>query len=223
MNLKEILEVCESGGIKVNLTTNGTLLKDKLDVLLNSKSIRQINVSIHSVMQNENLDVNNYLNDVFECCDTLKGKAIISYRLWNLSSVEDNDKNKYVLEKLGKRYGFCNLYELAKSNAFIKLDENVFLNQDIEFKWPDICDNVISKNGTCLGLKKQIAILSNGDVVPCCLDQDANILLGNILDTPLEDILSSQKCIDIIEGFNNNKLKEKLCQTCGFRKKFDKK
>ena len=64
--------------------------------------------------------------------------------------------------------------------------------------------------------------MSNGDVVPCCLDQNADILLGNIFDVPLSEILTYKKSMDILKGFNNNKLTEKLCKTCGFRNRFDK-
>jgi radical SAM protein with 4Fe4S-binding SPASM domain len=98
----------------------------------------------------------------------------------------------------------------------------VFLNQDIQFTWPNINSKSISECGTCLGLKNQIAILVNGDVVPCCLDENANIFLGNIFNQNLSEIIDSEKSKSIIEGFNNNKLYEKLCRTCGFRKRFDK-
>lgn len=221
-NFKEILEICDKNNIKVNLTTNGVLLSSVLKVLLESKSIRQINVSIHSVTQNDNIDVKKYLNDVFNSCDKLKDKIIISYRLWNINEIKSNDKNKYILDCLGKKYNIQGLYDFAKSHNFVKLNDNVFLNQDIQFRWPDINDKNISESGTCLGLKNHIAILSNGDVVPCCLDQNADILLGNIFDVPLSEILTYKKSMDILKGFNNNKLTEKLCKTCGFRKRFDK-
>lgn len=221
-NFKEILEICDKNDIKINLTTNGILLSSTLNVLLESKSVRQINISIHSATQNDNIDVEKYLNNVFNSCDKLKDKIIISYRLWNISDIKNNDKNKHILDYLGKRYNIQRLYDLAKSHNFVKLNDNVFLNQDVQFKWPDINGNIISESGTCLGLKNQIAILSNGDVVPCCLDQNADILLGNIFNTPLSEILISKKSMDIVEGFNINKLTENLCKTCGFRKRFDK-
>ena len=103
----------------------------------------------------------------------------------------------------------------------MKLSENVFLNQDIKFVWPNINGEIISEVGKCYGLKKQIAILVNGDVVPCCLDTDGDIVLGNIFNNTLEEILNSEKSKKIVDGFNNNKLIEELCKRCDFIKKFN--
>jgi len=222
--LNEILNACYKYNIKVNLTTNGTLLKKNIQILKASKSLRQVNISIHSAIQNKKQDdeIIEYMNDVFECVDNLKQHVIISYRLWNIKNIKENEHNKIILNILAHKYDIPMLYDIAKENSFIKLESNVYLNQDIEFKWPNIEAKEISNTGTCLGLKNQIAILVNGDVIPCCLDENANILLGNIFENSIEEILNSDKAKRIIEGFNNNKLEEKLCRTCGFRKRFDK-
>lgn len=222
--LEEILGICDKYNIKVNLTTNGTLIKNSIQVLKNAKALRQINISVHSASQNKKDDkeIEKYMNDIFECVDELKQNTIISYRLWNMSDIKENEHNKYILDILGIRYKQHKLYNKAKENDFVKLDDNIYLNQDRQFKWPNINDEEISCNGTCLGLKNQIAILVNGDIVPCCLDENANILLGNIFENTLEEILNTDKTKRIVEGFNNNKLEEKLCRTCGFRKRFDK-
>lgn len=223
-NISQIFKICEKYNIMVNLTTNGTLLKEKIDILFNAKCLRQINLSIHSSFENgkDNTEITEYMNRLIACVDKLKDKVIISYRLWNVIDIKENKHNELVLNILSKKYNMSNLYELAKENKSIKLDNNVYLNQDIEFKWPNMNEKEISSCGTCLGLKNQIAILVNGDVVPCCLDENANILLGNIFEQDLEEIITSEKSNKIINGFNNNKLEEKLCRTCGFRKRFDK-
>jgi len=223
-NIKEIFEICDKNNIMVNLTTNGTLIKKNVEILSNAKSLRQINISIHSAVQNkkEEKEIIKYMYNIFECVERLKHNTIISYRLWNVNSINENEHNKLTLEMLGNRYNVPMLYNIAKENNFVKLDDNVYLNQDIEFKWPNINSQEISCTGMCLGLKNQIAILVNGDVIPCCLDENANILLGNIFENTVEEIIYSDRARKIIEGFNQNKLEEKLCRTCGFRKKFDK-
>ncbi len=142
--------------------------------------------------------------------------------MWNIKNIHENEHNKLALEFLGHRYNIPMLYNIAKENDYVKLDDNIYLNQDIQFTWPNINGEVVSTTGTCLGLKNQIAILVNGDVVPCCLDENGNILLGNIFKSDLEQIINSEKSRKIIEGFNNNKLEEKLCRTCGFRSRFDR-
>lgn len=223
-NLKEILDIAEKYNLKVNITTNATLLSKKIEVILNSNSIRQINISLHSAEQN-NVDEEKYLENVFESVDKIHQNTniIISYRLWNLEKIENNDINKNVLIKLGEKYDIQNIFEKAKKNDFIELDKNIFLNQDIEFEWPDINGDIIAKTGKCYGLRNQIAILSNGDVVPCCLDANSNIFLGNIFNTSLKDIIESDRAKAIILGFERQELVEDLCQRCGFIKtKFSK-
>lgn len=223
-NLKEILDITEKYNLKVNITTNATLLSKKIEVILNSNSIRQINISLHSAEQN-NVDEEKYLENVFESVDKIHQNTniIISYRLWNLEKIENNDINKNVLIKLGEKYDIENIFEKAKKNDFIELDKNIFLNQDIEFEWPDINGDIIAKTGKCYGLRNQIAILSNGDVVPCCLDANSNIFLGNIFNTSLKDIIESDRAKAIILGFERQELVEDLCQRCGFIKtKFSK-
>lgn len=223
--LEEILNICDRNNVFVNITTNGTLLLEKVDTLSKSSSLRQINISLHSINKSKSEFLKTqeqYLEDIFKATEILKrqNNPYISYRLWNLKDISKNYENISVLKALEDKYEIKNLYEEAKKNEFIELDEKVFLNQDIEFKWPDIEGKILRENGTCLGLRNQIAILSNGDVIPCCLDQNADIKLGNIFEESLEEILEKDKCKETIKGFEENRLVHKLCKTCGFIDKF---
>ena len=111
---------------------------------------------------------------------------------------------------------------VAKKESFVKLAENAFLNQDLEFVWPSMDSNVISECGTCWGLRNQVAILVNGDVVPCCLDENGEINLGNIYKSTFEEILDTNLAKKLIKGFEENKIIHNLCKRCGFRSKFEK-
>ena len=57
--LEDILNICENHNVKVCITTNGTLLKSKKNVLI-KHNIKQINISLHSENNNPN-----YFDDVF--------------------------------------------------------------------------------------------------------------------------------------------------------------
>lgn len=47
----------------VNLTTNGTLLNKNSEKLINAKSLRQVNISLHSFEANEsNVELYEYIN-----------------------------------------------------------------------------------------------------------------------------------------------------------------
>ena len=171
-NLEEILRILEKYKIKANITTNGTLIKDKLDILKKHKSVRQINISLHSITQNDIL-YKEYLKDIFESVEELEN-IIISYRLWNLKTIEENDINNEIIKEIENHYKIENLKENLSKNEFLKIKENVFINQDIEFTWPDIKKENIIEQGKCLALKEQIAILVDGTVVPCCLDNNGD-------------------------------------------------
>lgn len=220
-NLEDILKILEKYDLKANITTNGTLIKDKLGILKNSKAVRQINFSIHSITQNE-IENEKYLNDIFESAKELND-IIISYRLWNLKTIKENEINNNIIKTIEKYYNLVDLKQKLAENEFIKLTENVFINQDIEFTWPDINKEPIIEKGRCLALKEQIAILVDGTVVPCCLDNNGDISLGNILEETLEEILQKSKSITIKKNFENRIITCDLCKTCGFLKRLENK
>jgi len=220
-NLEEILKILEKYNLKTNITTNGTLIKDKLEIIKNSKAVRQINFSIHSMAQNENLN-KQYLTDIFESAENLDG-VIISYRLWNMKNIKENSINADIIKAIEDYYNIPNLKQQLKENEFIKLKENVFINQDMEFEWPDINKEPIIEKGRCLALKEQIAILVDGTVVPCCLDNNGDISLGNILEETMQDILNKSKSKTIKKNFESSILTCKLCKTCGFLKRLENK
>lgn len=85
-----------------------------------------------------------------------------------------------------------------------------------KFKWPSLQVEELGERVFCYGLRDQVGILVDGTVVPCCLDSDGSIALGNIFDNTLEEILSSKRAIDIYNGFSGRKAVEELCKKCGF-------
>ena len=220
-DLEGILKVLEKYNLKTNITTNGTLIKEKLEIIKKSKAVRQINFSIHSIMQNEKLN-KQYLKDIFESAEEMKD-TIISYRLWNLQSIKENDINSSIIKMIENYYDIQNLKQSLSENSFFKVRENIFINQDIEFTWPDINKEVIIEKGKCLALRDQIAVLADGTVVPCCLDNNGDIPLGNIFNETLEDILNKPKSVMIKSNFENSIITCNLCKTCGFLKRLENK
>lgn len=220
-NIREILDLAFKYNLNVIITTNGTLIKNNIDVLSKAKAIRQINISLHSIEQNSNLefDKNLYFEELFNSIEEITkiNNFYVSYRLWNLEDIKNSDKNIDVLNSLKKYYNISNLFELVKNSDFIKIADKKYINLDTIYEWPSLNKNIISKTGYCYGLINQIAILVDGTVVPCCLDQNGDINLGNIFESEFEDILNSNLSKEIVEGFKNNKLVHSLCQRCGFR------
>ncbi len=182
---EKIIELCKVYNKKINITTNGLLLGKYTKIL---KNVRQINVSLQSLV-----DINK-LDDIVKCSEILSKDVYISYRLWT-----KNKHEKIIREK-------------------INLTKNIFLSEEKEFTWPNLNNQIIRKSGTCLGTKDHIAILVDGTVIPCCLDSEGIINLGNIFKTNLEEILNSNRFKNISEGFKNNKITEELCQKCGWQR-----
>lgn len=196
--IDDIIKCAGRYNLNVNITTNGRLLSDKIDII-NGNKIRQLNISLHSYSNYEDM-VN-----IIDLCDGIKN-CYISFRLWN-----DLD-NSRIINYIENKYG-VNIDVNKNRNT---LTDNIFLSIDKEFKWPSMDIPIISMNGTCLGLKQQIGILVDGTVVSCCLDNEGDNNLGNIYNNSLEEIIESDKYKMMLEGFNNNKLVSPLCQRCGY-------
>lgn len=220
-NLDSILDIIQRYGLMVNITTNGTLIKEKLDILKKAKCIKQINFSLHSFNQNDHMS-SLYLKNIFDCVSELEN-ITISYRLWNLEDIRNNDVNDYIISELESYYNLNDLKEKLKLKNAFEINDNIYINQDVEFIWPSLGGKEIIDSGKCWALRKQIAILVDGTVVPCCLDNNGDISLGNIFEEDLEEILNKEKTKIIRSNFGNGKIVCDLCKTCGFLKRLESK
>jgi radical SAM protein with 4Fe4S-binding SPASM domain len=223
-DLKAFLALSDEQGFKVNLTTNGSLLKRVKDILLSANALRQINISLHSFEANENeTSFYQYLDEVLYFVKEAAAKSgiICSLRLWNLDNKgldANNALNHYILEKIEKSFelDFDLGVRLEETNQ-LKLGERVYLNMAEKFQWGEMTGEPIYTKQFCLGLRDQIGILVDGTVVPCCLDNDGNIPLGNLFEEPLEVILNSQRAKAIYDGFSKRQAVEELCKRCSYR------
>lgn len=200
--INELIDMASSS-YYVNITTNGYLI-DRIK----SKNIRQINISLHSYDEKYNVSLNEYMNNIFDVVDKLSD-TYISYRLW----VSNNNTDK-IISILEKHYN-------TKINTYdsIKLKDRVFVSFNDSFIWPSLDNEINNSNGTCYALRDHIGILVDGSIVPCCLDSNGEIVLGNIYEDNLDDIINSTRYVNMLNGFRNNIKCEELCQKCDFLKK----
>ena len=215
-NIENLIRICDEHNLKVNITTNGTLLHEKQNKLLRCSNIHQINISLHS--QHENLmSEKTFLTNIAEFINLSSNKIFFNLRLWNendnIISPENLKTIKTLLSLLDFEDNLPSDYTRHKS---IKLSEKIFLHIDEKFTWPDINAEKIFTHGKCYGLIDQIGILCDGTVVPCCLDGDGYINLGNIFSDDLENILNGERAVNMRENFKNRKVVEDYCMTCGF-------
>ena len=198
--LDKLLSICDDYNMKVKITTNGTLLKDKKEILKKHSCLKQLNISLHS--ENNKKD---YFEDVFKVADELKNFFPIVYRIWLLDNLTLDILSTKIVDKIIFHYNLDNNFkEEVIKNKNIKIDNNLYLDKDNYFEWPSNNVNNNDVKGTCLGTRSHIAILVNGDVVPCCLDSNGILKLGNIFNDDLEYILKSDKFLEIHNGFINN-------------------
>ena len=215
--LDEILMLTNKYNKFVNITTNGVLLKNKINILKKYNNIRQINISLHS----ENNKIN-YIEDIMEAVDKLKNIFIV-YRFWTLKNNKLDNKMLEYLNKIKEKYNINNeLYNEIINGNNLKISNNIYINKDKEFEWPDISNNYYNENGFCYGLKNQIGVLVDGTITICCLDSFGVSNLGNIFNDDIEIIMNSEKVKNIIKGFNNRKVYLDICKHCSYKERFNK-
>ncbi|MBX9137475.1 MULTISPECIES: radical SAM protein [unclassified Clostridium] len=228
-NIEYFLKESKEKGLHVNLTTNGTLLNKVGDKIINSNAVRQVNISLHSFEANKKtVELEEYLNNVTDFIIKARENSniICAIRLWNMDSEDlrgENNLNKEILKIIEENLGLeFSLSEKLQESNKIKLKDKVYLNMAEKFQWPDIKIDTLGENVFCHGLRNQIGILADGTVVPCCLDSDGNLELGNVFEKTLEDILNGERATNIYNGFSRRVAVESLCQKCGYATRFKK-
>ena len=224
--LPQLLDLAHGHDLRVNLTTNGALLDRHGPALLQAPALRQIAVSLHSLPQLETLAAETALETVlrFSREAGATGRLWVSLRLWNLVEGMDGEIrawNDRLLARLGEVFSLPDLHaaDLTACRG-IALAPRIFLNPERQFAWPDPLAPEMGRRGHCHGLRDHLAILVDGTVVPCCLDGDGMLALGNLLRQPLANILAGARAARMIEGFANQRLVEPLCRRCSYRLRF---
>ena len=218
--LGELLEIGAAEGFRLCLTTNGTLLEQRHDLLLSAPALHKLSVSLHSMEGNNAGALDGYLAGVWESVQALSQAGIIcALRLWNIGGQET--RNGEILSFLGDRLGTHPLDLPQLRPGSWKLGQRLYLEQAEKFDWPEL-EGPERAAGFCLGLRDQVAVLVDGTVTPCCLDHEGDIPLGNLLAEELDGILASPRARAICDGFSQRRPSEALCRRCGFAERFNR-
>lgn len=214
---KDIIEFINKANeynLKVNLTTNGVLFDKYAKELGECKNLNKINFSLHC----EN-NKDNYLEDIFNNIKYLSPNTTVIYRLWTLKNNELDEKSTKIVDKIKEYYNLSlEIVDKIKNTNNIKISSTIYVDKDNEFIWPTI--NNHKSDGFCYGLTTHIAILVDGTVVPCCLDSNGIIDLGNIFNDSLENIINSDRYQNLLKSLRDRKPCEELCKSCFFKEKF---
>ncbi len=214
-NLEEYLCLAGKAGFKVILTTNGTLLSDRQDMLLAATGLHKVNISLHAFEANNlKMTFEEYLQGCFAFGKAAEGKKLISYRLWNGGG--QDALNDQIIDTLRQYFPG----EWVQERKGIRIGRRVYLEYGDKFDWPDLSARDGGEKVFCYGLRDQLGVLCDGTVVPCCLDHEGDLALGNLLTESMEEILDTPRAKAIFGGFSAGVAAEELCRKCGYARRF---
>lgn len=223
----QIVYAASQAQVPLNISTNGILLSGlRCDWLLNP-IVRQINFSVHSFSANfPNQDPRPYIARILKFTRRAlheRPDLYINFRLWDIDSAgAEASENQFIRELIADEFNF-DLSQLKlnlRKKKGYPITGRVYFNFDSRFEWPNPKAPFRSKQGTCQGLKTHFGIHADGTVVPCCLDKEGDLALGNVNENSIADILQSAKARNIRSGFDAFELREDLCQRCTFVSRF---
>ena len=208
--LTDFIAIAREKGFVPIITTNGTLLSKAHN--LTETGLHKIQISLHSQEGNAKENLEEYIRDVMEfSLRAAKNGIIVVLRLWNEGGY--NSKNETIMNHIAEHVQrpWTSRYDGWK------ICENLYLEMDSVFEWPDTERDELSQNESfCYALRNQIGVLVDGTVVPCCLDHAGAIKLGNLHTQTLGEILSSPRAKAIYDGFTRHEAVEPLCKRCGY-------
>ena len=214
-DLPELIRLASERGFKCAITTNGTLLSKRGEELLDSP-IYKVNISVHSFESGTREEYLGYINSCIDFADAASRRGILTVlRLWNRGY--DEGRNIDTLAMLKERFADG---EWREGERGARIRHKLHLEYGDRFDWPDTEKDVLGDQVFCHGLGDHFGILVDGRVVPCCLDREAAIELGNVYESELSDILSSERAERMREGFKCKKAVEDLCRKCGYARRF---
>ena len=221
--LPDFIRLARSKGFKSAITTNGTLLPSRGRELVEA-GVYKVNISVHSFEDGEDGEAHGaYLDGLLDFADHASSNGVLTVlRLWNLDGHGQalGGNNQRTLNYLSTRFPDGGDTPWKFSNRGARLRDKLHLEYGDRFEWPDMGADDRGNAVFCYGLKDHFAVLCDGRVVPCCLDREGAITLGNIFETPVEEILSSPRVVAMREGFRRRCATEELCRKCGYARRF---
>lgn len=212
--LSEIIKCASSLGFKVAITTNGTLVDKRGREIIESGTYK-VNLSVHSFEEGEDEAYLSYISSLADFADRASAAGVLTVlRLWNRG--HDGGRNDKTLDILKEK--LPGEWKWGARGARIR--HKLHLEYGDRFDWPDMSVDSMGDEVFCYGLGDHFGILCDGSVIPCCLDHEGDITLGNIFDTPIDEILSSPRAEAIREGFSKKCAAEELCKKCGYARRF---
>lgn len=222
-DLPDFIRLAKGKGFKSAITTNGTLLPSRGRELVKA-GVYKVNISVHSFEDGEDGDAHGaYLDGILDFADYASRNGVLTVlRLWNLDGHGQalGGNNQRTLDYLRDRFPDTQDTPWKFSSRGARMRDKLHLEYGDRFEWPDMEADNRGDSVFCYGLKDHFAILCDGTVVPCCLDREGVLSLGNIHESSIQEILSCPRATVIREGFQHRCATEELCRRCGYARRF---
>ena len=213
--LEQFLTLAGDAEFRVILTTNGTLLASRQEMLLNHPALHKVNISLHAFEANDlAVPFEQYLDGCFAFGKAAEGGKLVVYRLWNQGGADE--LNGDILARMKAHFSD----PWTQEPRGTRVGQRIYLEYGEKFDWPDADAKEGSCRIRCLGLRDQMGVLWDGTVVPCCLDHEGDLALGNLFEQSPDEILSAPRAKAIYEGFLRGEAVEPLCRRCGYARRF---
>mgnify|MGYP001809998079 FL=1 len=210
----EIMDLAYQYRKKVHLVTNGTRLNQLNFELIDHPALSSLSVSLHSIQTFSDEEKTIYLKMLENLIMRSENKPFSLYlRVWNQNNTELLNQLRMILKTD---------FEYSPSKHRVQIRKNLALDFDKEFLWPNLKHPFVSDQGHCYGGLKMMGILADGTLTPCCLDNDGDMALGNLFETPFKTLINQDRYKTFIDQMASNRLSEDLCQHCTYHLKHKK-
>ncbi len=212
--LPDFIRKAKELGFHPAITTNGSLLAKRGGELIEAAPYK-VNISVHSFEEGSREEYLAYIGSCLNFADKASRSGILTVlRLWNRGY--DEGRNINTEELIRERFG----EDWKVGQRGTRIQEKLYLEYGDRFEWPDVQAEDRGEQVFCYGLKDQFGVLCDGRVVPCCLDREGAVTLGNLFEEDIQDILRSPRAAAMVQGFRNRKATEELCRKCGYARRF---
>ena len=210
----DLIRAVNEYGLKCAITTNGTLLKSKGKEIVDA-GVYKVSISVHSFEDGSREEYLDYITSVMDFADYASSSGVLTVlRLWNRGY--DEGRNIDTVAILKERFS----EPWSEGERGARLRHRLHLEYGDRFAWPDTDADIIGDDVFCYGLGDHFGVLCDGTVIPCCLDREGVINLGNIYEQNIDDILCSERAENIRDGFLHKQAREELCKKCGYARRF---
>ena len=218
-NLSDYLDILHEYALRAHITTTGFFLDRHHQTLLSHPAIKQINFSLNGFNGAKSyLSLDGYLGRIFDFCESAAviSDRFVNLRLWNGGGVvADMLFYEQIRSAIFDRFGVRIDFDVKRH----RLASRVIFDFDDYFEWPSI-ESDTQSDSYCHGLINQFGILSDGSLVPCCLDCSGEVTLGSVFTQEIAEILALPRSIGIVDGFKKKVATEELCRKCSYRLRF---